>query len=110
MGAVTYTVICKIDFETMEQEWLDWLQGNNEGGGHIDEVIACGAQSAEIIKRDKDDPATPGTTYEIRYRFENRAALDDYLEKHAQRLREEGLEKFPVADGFHYRRVIGEML
>lgn len=105
MSEIAYSVICTIRYKTMEQEWLDWLRG-----GHIAEVIACGASSAELIKLDPESEGQTGTTYEIRYKFKDRGTFEQYLEKHAPRLRREGYERFPVEDGFQYRRTVGEVI
>lgn len=105
MTAIAYSVICSIRYKSKEEEWLSWLRD-----GHIADVIKGGATAAEIIRRDPDTHDQGGTTYEIRYRFESRKAFDDYLEHHAPRLRKEGLERFPVTDGFHYQRTAGEII
>ncbi len=106
MTAIAYTVICTVQYKSKEEEWLAWLKN-----GHTAEVIKCGASSAEIVRMDPEhDGAAPGATYEIRYKFDSRGIFEEYLEKHAPRLRREGYELFPPADGFLYRRTSGEIL
>ena len=105
MTQITYTVSVSIMFESKAEEWLEWLKN-----GHIDDVRKGGAASAEIVKLDPHDEAQRETIYEIRYRFADRSTFDDYLENHAPRLRREGLEKFPLEDGFKYSRSVGEIL
>ena len=105
MTQITYSVICKIDFETLAQDWLDWLNDD-----HIEKVIKGGASSAQIIKLDKASDDQPYVIYEIRYLFDNREAFDNYIENHATQLRLEGLEIFPPTDGFHYERKSGEII
>lgn len=104
MSEIAYTVTCTVTYKTLEQDWLDWI------GGHMDEVVAAGAQSAELIKRDHETDAQVETVYEIRYKFKDRGSFDEYLENHAPRLRRDSHEKFPVEDGFHYQRNVGEVL
>ena len=100
MSRIAYTVICTITSAEKAASWLAWLQG-----GHVQEVIAGGALSAEIIRRD-DVPQA----YEIRYIFPDREAYDSYIREHAPRLREEGLKRFPPEDGFSYSRTVGEII
>lgn len=66
-------------------DWLAWLQG-----GHVGDVLAAGAQGAEIVQLD-----TPPLCYEVRYRFASRTAFDAYEHDHAPRLRAEGSTRFP---------------
>ena len=105
MTQIAYTVIVTITDDAKAQEWRGWLEN-----GHIAAVIAGGANSAEIVKRDNDQQATPGTTYEIRYKFDNRGIFEEYIKTHAPRLREDGLKRFPPEDGFTYSRTVGEII
>lgn len=105
MPQISYTVSVTIRHETKEKEWLEWMEN-----GHIQDVIAGGAAGAEIIRLERDDKDTPGATYEIRYTFASREVFDTYLERHAPRLRQEGLERFPPEDGFTYRRSVGNII
>lgn len=105
MTPIAYTVSTTIMYESKAQEWLNWLRN-----GHIDDVLKSGAESAKIIRLDPLDDNQRETTYEVHYIFPNRKIFEIYLEKHAPRLRAEGLEKFPLEDGFRYHRTIGEVL
>jgi len=105
MSAIAYTVICTIRDKDKAQEWLRWLWD-----GHIAEVLAGGASRAEIVRLDAEPGQDSGETYEIRYIFNNRGIFEEYLERHAPRLREEGLKRFPPEDGFTYRRTLGDIM
>ena len=74
------TVTAMLPDAKLAGEWLDWLQS-----GHIADVLAGGATSAEIIALDQ-----PPLTFEVRYRFPNRQAFDRYENEIAPRLRAEG--------------------
>ncbi len=97
-----YSVACR--FSVVDRElpgkWIAWLKE-----GHIADVIACGARSAEIIELDDSMPH-----FEIRYEFDNRKAFDDYLANHAPRLRAEGLERFPLDLGLEFKRSTGNVV
>jgi hypothetical protein len=99
-GTFLYTVSCRIGSAEGEAAWLDWLRR-----AHIAEVIACGALSADIVRRDGEERA-----YDIHYRFRDRAACDAYLRSHAPRLREAGAQLFPPEEEFAYSRATGEIV
>jgi len=101
---IAYTVICTVRYKSKAEEWLAWLRG-----GHIAEVLKCGASSAEVVKLDTDADDKP-VTYEIRYKFDSRGKFEEYIEQHAPRLRREGYELFPPEDGFLYSRTSGDVL
>lgn len=101
MTKIAYTVICAIEKKEKADAWLSWLRG-----GHVRDVMAHGAESAQIIQRDGGPPVT----FEVRYTFPNRAAYDAYIRDHAPRLREDGLKRFPPEDGFSYGRTTGEII
>ncbi len=94
-----YTVRCGLNNRELADSWLRWLRAE-----HIDDVIQAGAVSAEIFEM------TEPLTYEIRYSFSTKSALDDYFRNHAPRLREEGLQKFPLELGLNYSRTTGRLL
>lgn len=97
MNEIAYTVAVTFRDKALAHEWLAWLRG-----GHVAEVLAGGATSAEIIAMDGAE-----TAYEIRYRFPSRASFEKYEREHAPRLRAEGLALFPVEKGVVYRRSLG---
>jgi hypothetical protein len=97
MPQIAYTVTVAFRDVNLAEEWLGWLRG-----GHIAEVLAGGATSAEIVALDE-----PSHAYEARYRFPSREAFKQYEREHAPRLRAEGLRLFPIEKGVSYRRSVG---
>lgn len=96
---VRYTVACRFISGNQElaNSWVAWLRD-----GHLQDVMDGGACSAEVVQIDDNVPH-----YEIHYRFATRESLNRYLKEFAPRLREEGLERFPLALGLEYRRSTG---
>jgi hypothetical protein len=100
VGTIAYTVAVTFHDDALAEEWLRWLIG-----GHVQEVIACGAMDAEIIRLDG-----PGRSFEIRYHFDSRESFQRYEREHAPRLRAEGLKLFPTENGVVYRRTVGRVV
>lgn len=94
---ISYTVRCSFDDQDVANEWLGWLRDK-----HIRDVLEAGAVSAQIVAM--DDPVL---TYEIRYCFASRSVFDTYIADHAPRLRDEGLDRFPLELGLTYSRSVG---
>ena len=92
-----YTVSAEFANPAMAAEWLQWLKG-----GHVQDVLQCGALSAEVVRL--DDAVT---AYEVRYVFPDREAYLQYRDNHAPRLQAEGLERFPDSSGVQYERSTG---
>jgi hypothetical protein len=103
MSEISYNVTCRVPGEGKAHEWLTWLQDE-----HINDVLKAGAISAEVIRF--DDDGKPGILFQIRYKFNNRDAIEEYMKNYAPRLREDGLKKFPPEEGFLYDRSIGEII
>ena len=96
-----YTVRCQFAGNAQSADhWLAWLRDI-----HIDEVISCGALGGDVVQMDNEI-----TTFEIRYRFNSRESFQEYEKNHAPRLRQEGLELFPLDQGLSYERTSGELL
>lgn len=95
-----YTVSVTLPEATTADRFVAWLRG-----GHIAEVLAGGAIAATIQLRDGDP-----ITFDIMYQFPSRAAFDVYEREHAPRLREEGRQMFPPADGIVYQRNVAEVI
>lgn len=104
MPRIAYTVKCQIRNPDLAEKWLEWMK--NE---HIADVLAAGANDAELIKLESlIDPSV--SCFEVRYHFENKDAYDAYLKNHAPTLRQKGMDKFPVDEGLVYSRTAGECL
>ena len=100
MPEIIYTVTATLPDANLAQQWLAWLRG-----GHIADVLAGGATSAEIIALDQ-----PEITFEVRYRFPDRHAFDRYEQEIAPRLRAQRLKRFPAEKGISYWRSVGEVV
>ena len=96
---VAYTVGCVIQSHDVAERWLSWLTDR-----HLDDVCAAGAIDAEIVELDTDEDVRH---FEVRYHFASRDALDTYVRDHAPRLRDEGLQLFPLELGLAYARTVG---
>jgi len=94
---LTYTVGVTFSDKAMARNWVEWLET-----GHVADVLAGGATSAELVQLDD-----PPLAWEVRYRFPSRTVFERYLAEHAPRLRAEGLARFPVERGVSYRRSVG---
>jgi hypothetical protein len=85
---IIYNVTINID-ESVQDKWLTWMQQK-----HISDVLATGLfKSAKMVKVMVEEEMG-GATYAIQYFTDSRAKLEEYYEKHAPRLRQEGLELF----------------
>ncbi len=92
-----YRVRCRFDDPEVARAWVAWLRDE-----HLADVVEAGAQSAELLRLDG-----PELVFEAVYRFADRAAFERYEAEHAPRLRNEGLDRFPLEAGLHYARVTG---
>ncbi len=97
-----YSVSCRFEGnrEDVASMWLDWLVP-----GHLNDVLAVGALSAEVVELDDDVPH-----YRICYRFPSREEFEEYLKNHADRLRAEGAKRFPEELGLKFRRDSGPLI
>ncbi len=100
MAEIAYTVACTFENQEVAEQWLGWLRG-----GHLADVCAAGATSAYAVKLDGEP-----VTCEARYRFRTRSAFEAYERDHAPRLRDEGLQRFPLSLGLRYARSVGEVI
>ncbi|MCU0231636.1 MAG: DUF4286 family protein [Acidobacteria bacterium] len=89
---VVYEVNLSVD-GAIEREFCAWLDD------HVRRIVALpGFTGARLLRRDPavedlpDDGRVPLT---VQYTLRDRAALADYLERHAPALRREGLQRFP---------------
>lgn len=97
---IAYTVRCTFENADVMAQWIAWLVDD-----HIADVCAAGALDGAIVKLDGEP-----LRVEVRYRFSSREAFETYERDHAPRLREEGLQKFPLELGLCYERSVGEIL
>lgn len=113
MGEIAYTVTAMVPTAAMAGEYVEWLTQ-----GHLDEVLAGGALSAEVIRpfepagsagAGSDTPAD-GVVIETRYMFATLSAFRSYEQHHAPRLRADGLKKFGPERGIRFERQLGEIV
>lgn len=80
----------------IEDSYRAWL------AGHIKEILALpgflGAQSFDV----QQDEISDSVAICVQYGLQSQAALNDYLQHHAARLRADGVEKF--GDSFRASR------
>jgi len=95
-----YTVKATFQSSDVAQEWVQWLQY-----GHCADVLKCGATKVELVAIDNEEKS-----FEVRYVFASRAAFLSYEDKHASRLRQEGLALFPAERGITYFRTTGTVI
>lgn len=89
--AVSMNIIYEVNLSVqpeIEAEYRAWLVD------HIGEILALpgfiGAQSFDV----QQDASISTIAICVQYRLESQAALDDYLQQHAPRLRADGITKF----------------
>ena len=101
---IVYEVNLTVDHDAAD-EYAAWLEQ------HVAEMLALdGFESAEWFE-DTDYHDAPGggdaaRRWTLHYRLRDRAALDRYLERDAERMRQEGLDRF--AERFQATRRILE--
>lgn len=102
MAVVSYTVRCRFSGSdpVVAKRWMEWLRDS-----HIAEVIAHGANAAEIVRMNEEPE-----TFEIRYRFPDREVFEKYLREYAPGLRADGLRRFPPELGLEYSRSDGDIV
>jgi hypothetical protein len=102
MSGTAYTVIATFPDERTSREYIDWLRG-----GHLDQVLAGGAESAIVVQ--VVEPSTP-IRVEVRYRFATRGAYQRYVDQFAPALRAEGARLFGGRPGVAFERTLGEVV
>lgn len=85
---IIYNVTVNVD-QSIHEQWLVWMRQK-----HIDEVLETGLfKSARMVKVLVEEEMG-GTTYSVQYFTDSREKLEEYYEKHAPRLRQDGLSLF----------------
>jgi hypothetical protein len=98
-----YSVTATLPDEAAAEEYAQWLRD-----GHVEEVVAAGrARWGRVFRM--IDPPEP-VRVESQYLFESAADFEKYVADHANRLRNEGLLKFPTARGFRYERRLSRLV
>ena len=97
-GTVVYEVNIDLD-AGIEAEYRDWLRH------HVAEILARpGFLDARVLEVIDPTPAPGRIALCTHYRLRDEAALQDYFDRHAPRLRADGIAHF--GDRFHATRRI----
>ena len=108
MTRIAYTVTATLPDDSTAREYIAWLED-----GHVDAVVAAGADSAMIVRLDPPvlQALPPGSVeVETRYVFSTRDLFDRYIEHAAPALRADGLRRFGPERGIRYERRTGVIL
>ncbi len=84
---IIYNVTANID-DSIHEEWLTWIKE------HIPQVLATGKFTEAKLTKVLVEEEMGGVTYSIQYRARSREDLDNYYQNDAEKLRNEGLNKF----------------
>lgn len=84
---IIYNVTINID-DSVHQEWLKWIKE------HIPQVLATGKFDKATLTKVLVDEEMGGQTYSVQYRSYSREALDAYYQDDAERLRQDGMQRF----------------
>ena len=84
---IIYNVTANID-DSIHEEWLTWIKE------HIPQVLATGKFIEAKLTKVLVEEEMEGVTYSIQYRARSREDLDNYYQNDAEKLRNEGLNKF----------------
>ena len=94
---LVYEVNLEFD-RVIEGDYRAWL------ATHMRDILALPGFTAAEVFEVLDPPPTAGRIgLSVRYLLRDRAALDNYLREHAQKLRAEGLKRFGE-EGVRIRR------
>ena len=85
---IIYEVNLEVD-AAIAADYRAWLEA------HVAQMLALpGFLGAEVFEVVALSPAPARRTWCVHYRLRDRAALDDYLQAHAARMRGDGLARF----------------
>ncbi|MDO8527686.1 MAG: DUF4286 family protein [Deltaproteobacteria bacterium] len=89
---ILYEVNLEVD-KDIANEYQTWLK---EHVGHM--LQLDGFESAQIFSRDPKDEGleiSDKVLLTVHYHLKERASLENYFKNHAEKMRAEGLQKFP---------------
>ncbi|MCC1484392.1 DUF4286 family protein [Winogradskyella immobilis] len=84
---IIYNVTSNIE-DSAHDEWLIWIKK------HIPQVLATGKFTEAKLTKVLTEADIEGQTYSVQYRAHSREALDAYYKDDAERLRNDGLQRF----------------
>ncbi len=100
MARVAYTVTATLPDTPTRDLYEAWLLG-----GHVRQVLAGGAERAQVVRL-----SDPPLAVQSRYEFASERAFERYLQDHAPALRADGLARFGSVSGVTFRREVGTIL
>ncbi len=101
-----YTVTVTLPDQHTADTFIQWLLG-----GHIQAVLAAGADTADVAQLDSEPTPTSTNTpvrVQTNYTFPSRAHYDRYVETAAPALRADGIQRF--GEIAQFERTLGEIL
>lgn len=102
MPQVSYSVLATLPDEHTASDYLRWLEG-----GHVQAVIAGGAQWAQVTRL---HPSHGAVLIETRYLFPDVATFETYIKDHAPALRADGKVRFGSHPGVSFERREGTVI
>jgi hypothetical protein len=85
---ITYQVNVDVD-KSIETEWVSWMSEK-----HIPEVCEAGHVADALMIKYNDNAVEKHANFRIIYLYDNKEDLDNYLENHAETMRNMHAEKF----------------
>ncbi|MBT8288878.1 MAG: DUF4286 family protein [Flavobacteriaceae bacterium] len=84
---IIYNVTIQVD-DSIHEAWLEWIKE------HIPQVLSTGRFVEAKLTRVLVDEEMGGTIYSVQYKARSRKHLDEYYEKYADQLRQDGMRRF----------------
>ncbi len=84
---IIYNVTLHID-QSIHEKWKTWIKE------HIPQVLATGKFKKATFTKVLTNTNDSGYTYSIQYQAHSREALEEYYQKYAENLRQEGQQLF----------------
>lgn len=103
MAKVFYAVTATFPTKDIADEYIGWLEG-----GHVRDVMNCGATGASIVWLDPADGGDDSPRVETQYTFPSRAVFEHYEREDAPSLRQIGKDRFG-GRGVTFERRSGEV-
>lgn len=85
---IIYNVTINVD-ETIHDAWMKWMTEK-----HIPEMLQTGKFSKALMSQVLVQEDMGGVTYSVQYTCSSRQLLEEYYEKDAEKLRQEGFDLF----------------
>ena len=88
---IIYNVTVKVD-NSIAGAWLDWMKKE-----HIPDLMRTGLFLDYRLSKLLEQDETEGITYTVQYFCESLERYHTYIAEHAQRMRDEGINRFGSA-------------